>query len=79
MEVLNSIIDNDKAALVEVKNLADATSDEGIKLFNEKVRELLHKYDEKLVVRCSYYNREQYHRIIRLTLQKWNSEAEASN
>ena len=77
LEVLNRIIEQDKAAIVEVKKLADATSDEGVKLFNEKVRELLYKYDDNLVIRCSYYNKEKYHSILRLTLKRWDPAAEA--
>lgn len=41
LKILNTIIGNDKAALIEVKKLADHTSDDGIKMFNESMRELL--------------------------------------
>ena len=74
MELLNKIIQEDKTGIVEVKKLADDMSDEGVKRFNEKMRDLIEVFDEKLVVRCGHYNRDLYYSIMRLTLVSWDPE-----
>ena len=76
--VLNDIIKSDqKPALVELKQQADHSSGEGLKKFNEGMRDLLDAFDDHLVIRCSHYNRELYYKIIRLTIIKWNPEADS--
>jgi hypothetical protein len=76
LKILNTILKDDKSGLEEVKNLADNSSDASIKLFNEKMRDLLDVYDEDLVILCSHFLREFYFNIMRLTLVKWNPEAD---
>ncbi len=74
LKIFNAILKDDKSALEEVKNLANSSSDDSIKLFNEKMRDLLDVYDEDLVILCSHFLREYYFNIMRLTLVKWNPE-----
>jgi len=76
LEVLNKIIKEDKTGIVEAKKLANDTTDQGIKLFNSKMRDLIELFDEKLVVRCGHYNRELYYEIMRVTLIKWDPEVD---
>ena len=76
LKILNTILKSDKSGLEEVKNLADNSSDDSIKLFNERMRDLLDVYDEDLVILCSHFLREFYFNIMRLTLVKWNPEAD---
>ena len=76
LKILNTILKDDKSGLEEVKNLADNSSDDSIKLFNEKMRDLLDVYDEDLVILCSHFLREFYFNIMRLTLMKWNPETD---
>jgi hypothetical protein len=77
LQVLNKIIKNAKNELVDVKKLAEDLTNDGVKLFNGKMRDLLEEFDEKLVIRCSHYNRGFYYQIIRMTLSKWNPETES--
>ena len=72
LKILNAILKDDKSGLEEVKNLADNSSDTGIKLFNERMRDLLEVYDEDLVILCSHFLGEYYFNVMRLTLVKWN-------
>ncbi len=76
LKILNTILKEDKSGLEQVKNLADDSSDNGIKMFNESMRDLLDEYDEDLVILCSHFLREFYFNIMRLTLVKWNPETE---
>jgi hypothetical protein len=76
LKILNTIIEKDKTALVEVKNLADSTSEEGIKSFNEVLKDLLEVHDDDLVILCSHHKREYYYQILRFTILKWNPETD---
>ncbi len=76
LKILNTILKEDKSSLEEVKNMANDSSDDSIKTFNERMRDLLDKYDEDLVILCSHFLREFYFNIMRLTLVKWNPETE---
>jgi hypothetical protein len=75
-KIFNSIIESDKSALIEVKTLAEDTTDVGVKMFNEKMRDLLYEYDEDNVVLFLHVNRDLYFNIMRLTLVKWNPETD---
>lgn len=78
LKILNTIIQSDKkTALVDSKHLADNSSGEGVKKFNEGMRDLLDVFDEDLVILCSHKYREKYYTIIRLTLLQWNPESES--
>lgn len=76
LKIINTILKDDKSGLEQVKNLADDSSDNGIKMFNDRMRDLLDEYDEDLVILCSHFLREFYFNIMRLTLVKWNPETE---
>lgn len=76
IKIFNSIIEKDKTALVEVRNLAENTSVDGTKGFNERLRDLLEIHDEDLVIQCSHHKREYYYQIFRLTILKWNPESD---
>lgn len=76
LKILNTILKDDKSGLEDVKNLADDSSDESIKMFNERMRDLLDVYDEDLVILCSHFLREFYFNIMRLTLVQWNPETD---
>lgn len=74
LKIFNYIIESNKSALIEVKKLTEDTTDVGVKLFNEKMRDLLYDYDEDNVVLFLHVNRDLYFSIMRLTLLKWDSE-----
>jgi hypothetical protein len=76
LKIFNTILKDDKSGLEEVKNLANNSSDTGIKLFNERMRYLLDVHDEDLVILCSHHKREYYYQILRLTILKWNPETD---
>ena len=76
LKILNTIIQKDKPALEVVKKLADNSSDDGVKMFNERMRDLLEVHDDDCVVLCSHVNREQYFRSMHSTLLKWNPETD---
>jgi hypothetical protein len=76
LKILNTIIEKDKTALVEVKGLAEDTSEDGIKRFNEGLRDLLEVHDDDLAIQCSHHKREYYYQIFRLTILKWNPESD---
>jgi len=76
LKIFNTIIVKDKSALVEVRTLADNTSVDGIKKFNEELRNLLEVHDDDLVIQCSHHKREYYYQIFRLTIMKWNPESD---
>jgi len=76
LKILNTILKDDKSGLEDVKNLAGDSSDDSIKLFNERMRDLLDVYDEDLVILCSHFLREFYFNIMRLTLVQWNPETD---
>jgi hypothetical protein len=78
LKILNSITQSDqKPFLVDLKLLADHSSGDGLKKFNEGMRDLLDDFDEDLVILCSHKYREKYYTIIRLTLLQWNPESES--
>lgn len=74
LKIFNSVIERNKSTLIEVKKLAEDTTDAGVKLFNERMRDLLYEYDEENVVLFLHVNRDLYFSIMRLTLLKWDSE-----
>lgn len=76
LKILNTILKEDKSSLEEVKNMANDSSDDSIKMFNERMRDLLDVYDEDLVILCSHFLREFYFNIMRLTLVKWNPQTD---
>ena len=78
LKILNTIAhSNQKPSLIDLKQLADHSSDEEVKKFNEGMRDLLDEFDEELVILCSHKFREKYYRTIRLTLLQWNPESDS--
>lgn len=76
LKILNSIIKKEKQSLDNLHLFADNPSDDGVKLFNEKLRDLLDIYDDDLVILCSHFNREFYFKTMRLTILKWNPQTD---
>jgi hypothetical protein len=76
LKILNTIIKEEKQSLVDIKKLAENTSEEGVKEFNKSMRDLLDVYDEDLVILTSHKNREKYYMIMQLTINKWDPEAD---
>ncbi len=76
LKILNTIIEKNKAALIELKTLTENTSVDGIKAFNEGLRDLLETYDDELVILCSHHKREYYFQIFRLVILNWNPESD---
>ena len=76
LKILNIIINKDKPALVEVKMVADDTSDDGVKLFNERMRDLLYVHDDECVLLCSHVNRALYFKIMQSTVLEWNPDSD---
>jgi len=76
LKILNTVIQKEKQTLEDLRMLADASSDDGVKLFNERLRELLDIYDEDLVILCSHVKRKFYFKTMQLSLLKWNPETD---
>jgi small-conductance mechanosensitive channel len=76
LKILNVILKADKSGLVEVKNVAANLSDDSLKLFTEKMRDLVSSYDEDCVILCSHINRDYYFNCMQSTLLKWNAETD---
>ena len=76
LKILNTIIKDKKQSLVDIKKLAENTSEEGVKEFNKSMRDLLDVYDEDLVILTSHKNREKYYMIMQLTINKWDLDNE---
>ena len=74
---LNQCIDSEhKAELMDLKLKASDTSDEGTQQFTDSLRELTYKVNPKTAIMCSGVAKKDSYESIRLTLLKWDTEAE---
>ncbi len=74
---LNQCIDSEhKVELMDLKSKASDTSDEGTQLFTESLRDLMYKVNTETAIMCSGVAKKDSYESIRLTLLKWDMEAE---
>ena len=74
---LNQCIDSEhKVELMDLKSKASDTSDGGTQLFTESLRDLMYKVNTETAIMCSGVAKKDSYESIRLTLLKWDMEAE---